>query len=95
VSQTAQTREKYWKHWAHYASVCGVNPFLTQVPPIKQDIIVTAFTVRVQSGTIDRGAKVRVGGVTDALAAISKTIKLAGKPSPIYHSDQKYMLAIE
>ena len=31
----------------------------------------------------------------DALASISKTIKLVGQQSPIYRADQKYSLPIE
>ena len=95
VAKTAQTREKYWKHWARYASVCGVDPFLQDVPPIEQDIIVTAFAARVRTGHYGRGLPITVSGVTSALAAISKTIKLAGQQSPIYRGDQKYTLAIE
>ena len=95
VAKTAQTRQKYWKNWAKYASLCGIDPFLLNVPPLERDVVVTAFAARVRKGTYGRGAQIRVSGVTDALAAISKTIELAGQPSPLYRADQKYTLSIE
>ena len=37
----------------------------------------------------------KVSGVTDALAAISKNIELAVKLSQLYRTDQKYQLFIK
>ena len=42
-----------------------------------------------------RGTQVKVSTVTDALAAISKTIELAGKRSPLYRDKEKYNLPLE
>ena len=96
VAKTTQTREKYWNHWSSYASVCGIDPFLPDdIPALERNIIVTAFAARVRTGSYGRGAQIRVQGVTDALASISKTIELAGQQSPIYRADQKYTLPIE
>ena len=95
VAKTAQTRAKYWKYWSKYASICGVDPFLQDTTPIERDIVVTAFAARVRTGYYGRGLPITVSGVTSALAAISKTIELAGQQSPIYRGDQKYTLVIE
>ena len=42
-----------------------------------------------------KNATIKVQGVTDALASISKTIQLAGKPSPLYREEVKYQLIIQ
>ena len=42
-----------------------------------------------------RGKQIKVQGVTDALASISKTIQLAGEQSPLYRDDKRYQLCIE
>ena len=95
--RTTTERQKYWRHWASFARAAGTDPFLNPdtVHPLERDIITAAFAARVRSGRFGRGHQIRVGGVTDALAAISKTIELAGKPSPIYRADQKYQLLLE
>ena len=78
-----------------FARLVGVDPFLDGVPPLERDIITTAFAARVRTGGYGNGSTIKVAGVTDALAAISKTIELAGKPSPIYRTEHKYQLYIE
>ena len=78
-----------------FALVVGVDPFLDGVPPLEPDIVTTAFAAQVRAGRYGNGHTIKVAGVTDALAAISKTIELAGKPSPIYRTEHKYQLYIE
>ena len=96
VAKTTQTREKYWHHWSNYASLCQIDPFLPpSVAALERDIIITAFASRVRTGAYGRGTQIRVSGVTDALASVSKTIELAGEQSPIYRADQRYTLPIE
>ena len=51
--------------------------------------------MRVRIGVYGRGHPIKVGGVTDALAAISKTIELDGQPRPLYRSDKQYQLFLE
>jgi hypothetical protein len=75
--------------------MCGVDPFLRNTPPIERDIALTAFSARVRSGAYGKGAQIKVSGVTDALASISKTIQLAGEPSPIYRAENTYHLALQ
>ena len=41
------------------------------------------------------GTQIKVSGIQDALASITKTIQLAGKPSPLYCSDGIYTLVLE
>ena len=55
----------------------------------------TAYAARVRRGYFGRGNQIRVSGVTAALSAISKTIELAGYPSPVYRGQNRYNLAIE
>ena len=62
---------------------------------MERDIIAGAFTARVRTGSYGRGNVIKVSGVTDALAAISKTIDLAGQHSQLHRSDQKYQFFIE
>ena len=94
--KTNSKRHKYWNHWANYATATGINPFLDKsVPPEERDIIAGAFAAWVRTGSYGRGNQIKVSGVTDALAAISKTIDLAGQPSQIYRTDQKYQLFIK
>ena len=46
-------------------------------------------------GEYGRGQRIRVGGASEALTAVSNTIKLAGKPSALYRGDKKYQLFLE
>ena len=41
------------------------------------------------------GHRIKVQGVTQALVAIKKTVKMAGLPNPIYCAPPKYHLQIE
>lgn len=95
--RTNTERQKYWRHWTAYARTTGTDPYLnpTTVPPLERDLVTAAFAARVRTGRYGRGNQIRVGGVTDALAAISKTIELVGQPSPLYRSDQTYQLLLE
>ena len=97
TARTNAEREKYWGHWHKYATEAGADPFLhpTHIPPLERDIIAGAFAARVRAGEFGHGRQLKVGSVSDALAAISKTIELAGQPSPLYRSDQKYHLFLE
>jgi hypothetical protein len=95
VVKTSRDRHKYWGHWARYASLCKVDPFLENIPNGEKDIILAAFAARVRSGTYGRGTQIKVSGVQDALASITKTIQLAGKESPLYRADGTYTLVLE
>ena len=89
--KTHAAREKYWRHWLQYTTTTGINPFLDKsVPPMEPDIIAGAFAAQVRTGSYGGGNQIKVSGVTDVLAAISKTIELAGQPIQLYRSDQKY-----
>ena len=95
VAQTTRTREKYWRHWCRYAAAIEINPLLQETDPLIRDVVLTAFAARVRTGHYGRGRQITVQGVTDALAAISKTIELAGLKSPVYRYFNKYNLQIE
>ena len=90
VEDNNKTREKYWKHWRDYTKAFGVDPYLSSCPNVQQIIIITAFAARVRTGHYGKGNIVRVPTVTKALAAISKTIELAGEPSPLYKAEKTY-----
>lgn len=93
--KTNATRQKYWRCWEQYAGMAGVDPFLQHVDPMERDIITGAFAARVRTGQYGNGSQIKVAGVSDALAAISKTIELAGQPSPLYRAENKYNLHLE
>jgi hypothetical protein len=75
----------------HVASVPGSMIH----PPLQCDIVLMAFAARVRSGHFGKQRKIKAGGVADALAAISTTFQLAGKPSPIHRSENKYRLSLQ
>ena len=93
--KTDSVRQKYWHHWEQYARDAGVDPFLDSVPPLERDVVTGAFAAWVRTGKYGIGRQIKVDSVTDALAAISKTIELAGKPSPIYRAENKYQLHLK
>ena len=96
TAQTNATRKEYWALWEKYASTAGISPYLDKTaPPIKHDIFAGAFAVRVRMGEYGRVQIIRVGGVSEAFAAVSKTIELAGQPSALYRGDNKYQLFLE
>ena len=82
--------------WKKYASTAGIIPYLDKtVPPIERDIVAGAFTAGVRMGEYGRVQRIRVGGVSEALTAVSKTIDLDGQPSALYRGDNKYHLFLE
>ena len=97
TAQTSAGRTKYWNHWCKYAAAAGIDPFLhpSSVSPLERDIVAGAFAARVRTGEYGRGNQIRVGGVSEALAAVSKTIELAGQPSMLYRAEGKYQLFLE
>ena len=97
TTKNTHDRQKYWRHWTAFTTLTQTDPFLnpSSVSDIERDIVVGAFAALVRRGSYGRGQVIKVSGVTDALAAISKTIELAGKPSPIYRKENKYQLSIE
>ena len=95
TAKTNTTRQKYWKHWSAFPRSARVNPFLNGVPPLERDLVATAFAAWVRSGRFGNGDPIKVAGVTDALAAIFETIKLARQPSFIYWTEHKYQFYIE
>ena len=94
VDENNRSRKKYWKHWQAYTKHFNCNPYLSECTSTEHTIIITAFAARVRTGHYGKGNTVRVPSVTQALAAISKTIELAGEQSPIYSSDKIYKLPV-
>ena len=96
TTKTNATRQKYWRHWTQYVTVADIDPFLgPSVPPLERDIVTGAFAAWVRTGSYGNRDTIKVSGVTDALAAISKTIKLAGKPSQLYRAENEYQFHLE
>ena len=62
------------------------------VPPIERDLVAGAFAARVWTGEYGKGQRIRAGGLSEALAVVSKTIEPAGQPSALYRGDNKYHL---
>jgi len=97
VARTNVVRKKYWRHWTTFTTLAKTDPFLNPntVSEIERDIVTGAFASLVRQGTYEWERKIRVASGTDTLSSILKTIKLAGKSSPIYHKYSTYQLAIE
>ena len=90
VANTTKYFQKYWDYWCDYANICTIDFFLFNISClIERNVIVTAFTARVRSGVYEKKSTIKVQGVMDALASISKTIQLDGKPSPLYTEEGK------
>ena len=58
-------------------------------------IVLTGFPTRVRLGNYGKGNKLGAHSVIDALGAISKTIEMGGRASPIYREQGKYLLPLE
>ena len=76
TANTNATRKKYWRHWERYATSPNIDPFLDpSVPPLERDIVTGSFAARIRTGKYGNGDQIKVSGVLDALAAISKTFR--------------------
>jgi hypothetical protein len=95
TAKTAKSRTKYWRQWQSYTATWNRNAFLSNVSSFEKVIILTAFAARVRTGFYGQRAQVRVPSVAEALAAIAKTIKLAGQSSLVYRFDETYILPIQ
>jgi hypothetical protein len=82
-------------HWKNYCDAFNKNPHLSDCDPTKQIIINTAFAARVRTDQYRKKRRVQVQSVQQVLvAAISKTIELAGQPSPIYKAEETYKVPV-
>ena len=95
TTQATKTREKYWRHWVTYTKQCHTDPYLTKESNLNKAIIITRYATRVRSGAYGLGHEVKVQSISNALAAISKTIELAGEQSPVYQAHKVYTLPIQ
>jgi hypothetical protein len=94
VAATTQTRQKYWAYWKSYTAAYNQDAFMLNCNAVQRSIIITAFAARVRSGYYGLGKTVGVQTVTNALSAVSKTIELAGQPSPVYQAPKTYTLPV-
>ena len=95
TNQTAKTQEKYWRKWCEYCEECDIDPFLHSIERVEHPLAITGFAARVRTGAYGLGNQVGVQTVSNALAAISKTIELACQQSPVYKEPGKYILPVE
>ena len=96
TAQTNNMCKKYWVLWETYASTAVIIQYIDKtVPPIERDLVAGAFAARVRTGEYGRGHIIRVGGVSVALTAVSKTVELAVQPSALYMGDNTYQLFLE
>ena len=72
----------------------NIEPFLSNTNETQQIIILTAFAARVRTGHYGRGNTVKAASVQEALSAISKTIELAGKSSPLYKAEKAFKVPV-
>jgi len=68
---------------------------MQKITKLEQIVLTTGFAARVRSGAYGKRNQVKVQSVTKALAAISKTIELAGEQSPLYKAPNEYILPLE
>eukprot|EP00957_Ditylum_brightwellii_P166750 12692930-Ditylum_brightwellii.AAC.2 len=92
---TTKAQAKYWHHWKQYACQWKKSSFLDDASELECGIILTAFVARVRTGFYSQGNQVHISLVKEALLAISKTIQLAQKQSPVYREDKKYILPVK
>ena len=72
-------RKKYWKYRRVYAQTVDIDSFPKEhIHLLKRDIITGVFDAWVRSGVYNQGRKIKIGGVTDSLMTVSKTIELTG-----------------
>ena len=95
VDKNTTTRIKYWNAWKQYCAYFKRSPYLETCTNLQQIIIITGFAARVRTGFYGRRCQVKAQTVADALAAISKTIELAGECSPVYKAKDTYVLPVE
>ena len=86
-----------WQQLPGLVKKPGKNGVTTQVPSklTLYSNTPTAFAAWVRTGHYGLGNQVTVQSINNALAAINKTIELAGLPSPLYGSHNKYNLQIK
>jgi hypothetical protein len=94
VAKNTSTQEKYWAHWENYCTAFQCHPHLINCNNTEKIIIITAYAARVRTGHYGNKRQVKVLSVQDALLAISKTIELAGEPSPIYKAEKTYKVPV-
>eukprot|EP00957_Ditylum_brightwellii_P093971 7155361-Ditylum_brightwellii.AAC.2 len=92
---TAKARGKHWHHWKKYVQLWKKDSFLDDTNRLECSIILTAFAARVRTGFYGQGNQVCVSSVMEVLSAISKTIQLARKQSPVYREGKKYIFPVE
>jgi len=95
TDKTQKAREKYWGHWTEYCRTFGIDPFLRRAERLEAIVIAAGFAAKVRTGAYGKRNQIKVQGVAQALAAISKTIELAGEQSPIYTAPDTYILPIQ
>ncbi|GFH62127.1 hypothetical protein CTEN210_18603 [Chaetoceros tenuissimus] len=95
TAQNTKDRQKYWQHWSEYCRQVKIDPMFRETSERFVLLAVTSFAARVWAGYYGNRSVVKVQSVTKALAAISKTIKLAGGKSPIYADHGVYTTPIQ
>ena len=94
TAQTEKNRKKYFEHWISCCQKLQMEPFLRNKSDTEICIAAMAFAARVRKGSYGYGAQVKVGQVSKVLAAISKTIEVAGATSPLYLEKGVFKTAI-
>ena len=95
VDTNTVERRKHWTNWCQYADYYRTNQYLDRKEG--DHIIVSIwFATKVRSGQ-GCGQEKRVGvqKISDALGAISKTIKMGGRSSSINREEGNYLLPLE
>ena len=60
-----------------------------------QAILLTGFAARVRTGALGHGFEVKVQSVSEALAAVSASLELAGKHSPAYKVEGEFITPLK
>ena len=95
TDQTSKVRYKYWRHWEEYCRHFNRNPRRTNKSKLEEGIILADFAVWFKISHYDRKLQVTVQTVSNAISAVSKTIKQAGQQRPVYRAPNKYILPVE
>lgn len=82
VAATTKNREVYWRHWCRFTRPLGVEPYLQNTSYRHRIRALSGFAAVVRTGYYGRGRRVQAGTVSQALAAIGKTIALECGTNP-------------
>ena len=88
-------QEKYRKAWKLYAATWNIDPLLQDCEKLDIIIVITDFDARVRQGYYEKGLKMKIPTVANALLDITTSIHLFGKSCPFKTTEDNYILPVK